>query len=88
MALRHAAHSIIFCRDLGIGIMYGVIIAFKDYSPAFGILGSPWVGLKHFVRRFLLPIFSRDHCYTLRLSLYSLLVSVPLPIILGYYSMN
>ena len=21
--------------------MYGVIIAFKDYSPAFGILGSP-----------------------------------------------
>ena len=36
--------------------MYGVIIAFKDYSPAFGILGSPWVGLKHF-ERFLLPYF-------------------------------
>ena len=24
--------------------MYGVIIAFKDFSPAQGILGSPWVG--------------------------------------------
>lgn len=32
--------------------MYGVMIAFKDYSPAFGILGSPWVGLKHFERFF------------------------------------
>ena len=28
--------------------MYGVQIAFKDYSGALGILGSPWVGIKHF----------------------------------------
>ncbi|GJM78741.1 hypothetical protein HMSSN139_12370 [Paenibacillus sp. HMSSN-139] len=28
--------------------MYGVLIAFKDYSPALGIDGSPWVGFKHF----------------------------------------
>ena len=27
--------------------MYGVQIAFKDYSVAKGIAGSPWVGLKH-----------------------------------------
>ena len=63
--------------------MYGVIIAFKDYSPAFGILGSPWVGLKHFERFFASYVFLEIIVNTLRLSLYSLLVSVPLPIILA-----
>ena len=28
--------------------MYGVVIAFKNYKPTLGILGSDWVGLKHF----------------------------------------
>jgi putative aldouronate transport system permease protein len=28
--------------------MYGVIIAFQDFNPAFGFIGSPWVGLKWF----------------------------------------
>ena len=32
--------------------MYGVIIAFKDFTPADGILGSPWVGFKHFIQYF------------------------------------
>lgn len=63
--------------------MYGVIIAFKDYSPAFGILGSPWVGLKHFERFFASYFFLEIIVNTLLLSLYSLLVSVPLPIILA-----
>lgn len=63
--------------------MYGVIIAFKDYSPAFGILGSPWVGLKHFEHFFASYFFLEIIVNTLRLSLYSLLVSVPLPIILA-----
>lgn len=63
--------------------MYGVIIAFKGYSPAFGILGSPWVGLKHFERFFASYFFLEIIVNTLRLSLYSLLVSVPLPIILA-----
>ena len=63
--------------------MYGVIIAFKDYSPAFGILSSPWVGLKHFERFFASYFFLEIIVNTLRLSLYSLLVSVPLPIILA-----
>ena len=28
--------------------LYGLIIAFKDFSPGLGVFGSPWVGLKHF----------------------------------------
>ena len=28
--------------------MYGIIIAFKDFDLFDGIMGSPWVGLKHF----------------------------------------
>ena len=32
--------------------MGGVLIAFMDYNPVRGILGSDWVGLEHF-RRFL-----------------------------------
>jgi putative aldouronate transport system permease protein len=32
--------------------MYGVQIAFRDYSPGLGITGSPWVGLEHFIRLF------------------------------------
>ncbi|MFC6315374.1 ABC transporter permease [Lapidilactobacillus achengensis] len=63
--------------------MYGVVIAFKDYSPAFGILGSPWVGLKHFKRFFHSYFFGNVMINTLRVSIYSLLVSIPLPIILA-----
>ena len=28
--------------------MFGIIMAFQDYVPAKGLLGSDWVGLKHF----------------------------------------
>ena len=29
--------------------MYGVIIAFKDFKPALGIMESKWVGMKNFI---------------------------------------
>ena len=32
--------------------MYGVIIAFKDFKPALGIMGSKWVGMKNFITFF------------------------------------
>lgn len=63
--------------------MYGVVIAFKDYSPAFGIWGSPWVGLKHFQRFFDSYFFLEIIINTIRVSFYSLLVGIPLPIILA-----
>lgn len=63
--------------------MYGIIISFKDYSPAFGILRSPWVGFDHFERFFNAFYFKDVIVNTLRISLYSLAVGVPLPIILA-----
>ncbi|WP_291291255.1 ABC transporter permease subunit [Enterococcus sp.] len=65
------------------GPMYGVIIAFKDYMPSLGILDSPWVGFKHFQRFFDSYYFWDLMKNTLGISLYSLIVGFPLPIILA-----
>lgn len=63
--------------------MYGVIIAFKDYMPSLGILGSPWVGFKHFHRFFNSYYFWDLIKNTLGINIYSLVVGFPLPIILA-----
>lgn len=63
--------------------MYGVIIAFKNYIAVKGILGSPWVGLKHFEYFFSSPLLFRLLYNTISISLYSLLAGFPLPIILA-----
>ncbi|WP_042167770.1 ABC transporter permease [Paenibacillus gorillae] len=63
--------------------MYGVLIAFKDYSPMKGILGSPWVDFKHFETFFNSYYFLRVLKNTLLISVYSLLFEFPAPIILA-----
>jgi putative aldouronate transport system permease protein len=63
--------------------MYGVIIAFKDYVPTLGVWGSPWVGMKHFERFFNSYYFWDLLKNTLGISVYSLVVGFPLPIILA-----
>lgn len=63
--------------------LYGVIIAFKDYNAFFGILRSPWVGLKHFKSFFSSPFAYRLIRNTLSINLYDLLVGFPAPIILA-----
>lgn len=63
--------------------MYGVQIAFRRYNAKQGIWGSPWVGLRYFQRFIESPYFSRTITNTLILSLYGLLVSFPIPIILA-----
>ncbi|OPH00196.1 sugar ABC transporter permease [Chryseobacterium mucoviscidosis] len=65
------------------GPMYGAIIAFKDYSPMKGIMGSDWVGLKHFEEFFNSYYFLRVLKNTLLISLYTLLFEFPAPIILA-----
>lgn len=63
--------------------MYGVIIAFKDYSPASGITGSPWAGLKYFEKFFHSYQFTATIKNTVIISIYSLIVTFPLPLILA-----
>lgn len=61
--------------------MYGIIIAFKDFKMARGIVGSDWVGLTHFQKIFADPNFYRVMFNTLKISLLSLLTSFPVTII-------
>ncbi len=63
--------------------MYGILIAFKDYSPVRGIMGSEWVGIQHFQDFFKNPMASRILKNTLVLGVYNLLWSFPAPIILA-----
>ncbi len=63
--------------------MYGLLIAFKDFTASKGILGSPWVGIKWFELFFTTPRFWQILQNTLILSVYSLIVGFPLPVILA-----
>jgi putative aldouronate transport system permease protein len=63
--------------------MYGVQIAFRDYIPTRGFLGSKWVGLEHLLR-----FFNSYHFWglirnTLGISLYQLAAGFPAPILLA-----
>lgn len=62
--------------------MYGVQIAFRDFRISKGIMGSNWVGLKHFIAFIKYPNFSKIMINTLRISLYSF-ATFPLSIILA-----
>jgi putative aldouronate transport system permease protein len=63
--------------------MYGALIAFKEYSPAKGVLGSPWAGFRHFADFFTSFYFWRVLRNTLVISFNSLLFAFPAPIILA-----
>lgn len=63
--------------------IYGLLIAFKDYNPLNGIMGSEWVGLEHFTRFMSSPNFSILLINTLKLSVYGLLLGFFPPIILA-----
>lgn len=63
--------------------MYGILIAFKKFNMRAGVMGSPWCGFENFSRLFnsyWFPIILKN---TLTLSLLSLVLSFPMPIILA-----
>ncbi|MEP2783868.1 MAG: ABC transporter permease subunit [Pseudoruegeria sp.] len=63
--------------------MYGLQIAFKDYSIFRGVAGSPWVGLEHFESLFTNDQFLRAISNTIKISALNLIFGFPAPIILA-----
>ena len=63
--------------------MYGLQIAFKDYSIFRGVAASPWVGWDHFQTLFSNDQFIRAVRNTITISFYNLLFGFPAPIILA-----
>ena len=63
--------------------MYGLIIAFKDYSLFKGITGSPWVGFDNFRDFFGGPYFLRILKNTFLINIINLVWTFPMPIILA-----
>jgi putative aldouronate transport system permease protein len=77
MLLPVIAYYAIFCY----GPMYGVQMAFRDFSPKLGITGSPWVGLAYFRDFFGSIYFGRLLRNTLLINFYGLIFGFPIPII-------
>ena len=64
--------------------MGGIAIAFTEYNPIRGILGSEWIGFENFERFLSSPDFLRYLANTLKLSVYGLLWGFPAPILLAF----
>lgn len=65
------------------GPLYGLQIAFKNFNPGKGILGSKWVGFDHFERFFDSYYFGRLLWNTMSINLLSLIIAFPIPIFLA-----
>lgn len=63
--------------------MYGLQIAFKDFTPAKGIWGSSWIGFDHFKAFYESYYFWRLLRNTVLISVYELIFGFPAPILLA-----
>lgn len=61
--------------------LFGILIAFQDYSPFLGMFGSPWVGVEHFQKFVTDPYMLTLLGNTFLLAFYSLLFGFPVPIL-------
>jgi putative aldouronate transport system permease protein len=63
--------------------MVGLQIAFKDFIAPKGFFGSPWVGLKHYIRFYNSPTSGRVIMNTVKVTFLGLLFGFPWPIIMA-----
>lgn len=79
LALPALVYVIIFCY----GPLYGLQIAFKDFTPSKGFAGSEWIGFQHFRTLFSSYQFWPMMKNTILISMYSLLAGFLPPVILA-----
>lgn len=79
MALPAIVYFCVFCYQP----MYGATLAFKKFSFKYGIMGSPWVGLKNFQRIFITPLAVNAIINTLVISAERMIFEFPVPILLA-----
>jgi len=72
---------ILYLCIFNFGPLYGMQIAFRDFRPRAGIWESEWIGLEHFIDFFGANNFKTLLVNTLGISLYTLAVGFPIPII-------
>ena len=53
--------------------MFGIVMAFQEFNPAKGFLGSKWVGFKHIIDFVTSPYFPRLLRNTLLINVYQLI---------------
>jgi putative aldouronate transport system permease protein len=63
------------------GPIYGLLMAFQNFSPAYGFWGSPWVGLDNFRRIFADAQFLRALYNTFFISIFKVALGVLVPVI-------
>lgn len=63
--------------------MYGILLSFKDFNPRLGIMGSPWVGLKHFQNMFSDPYFRYVLFNTIYISFGRIISTFAFPVIIA-----
>jgi putative aldouronate transport system permease protein len=63
--------------------LWGLLLAFQDYSPFKGITGSQWVGMKHFMELFESANFYTMLRNTLVINLFGIIFNFPIPILLA-----
>jgi putative aldouronate transport system permease protein len=65
--------------------IYGIIIAFKDFSPFKGTWGSTWVGFKHFAYFLQEETFWKVLRNTVIINVYQLVFGFPVPILFALF---
>ena len=73
----------IFMAVFNYAPMYGIQLAFKEYSPRLGVWGSPWVGFEHFSEMIADPSFIRAFQNTIIINLYNLIIGFTFNIFLA-----
>lgn len=75
--------AIIYLVMIDYRAMYGILLAFKDYNAQLGIMGSPWVGLKHFREMFSDSYFRYVLWNTISISFGRIIFTFPFPILIA-----